>query len=169
MGLCLAAAMLVPPLLGLERYVITGDSMSGSYDRGSLLYSEEVAVSELRVGDVITYDPPPGAGPEGLVTHRIVSIRADRGRPVFRTKGDANAAADPWRFRLDRPTQARAKLSIPIVGYAVAALSIREVRMAVIGVPALAVSLALLLGLWRQAGEEARRSREGQAAPTAGV
>lgn len=165
-GLCLAAAMLVPALLGYERYVITGDSMAGTHDRGSLLYAEEVAVADLAAGDVITYAPPPDAGPQGLVTHRIVSVRAaEAGAPVFRTKGDANASADPWRFTLDQPAQARAVFSIPYLGFGIAALSVREVRMAVIGGPALLIALALAVGLWRQSGANARR--EPESAPAA--
>ena len=154
-----AAIMLLPAVFGLERYVITGDSMSGSYDRGSVLFSEVVGVDELRVGDVITYEPPPGASRDGLVTHRIVAIHAnDRGRPVLRTKGDANESRDPWQFKLSEPEQARAVAGIPYVGYAFAALGIRELRMALIGVPALLIALALLAGLWRDAGAEARRA-----------
>lgn len=154
-ALVLAALMLVPAALGLDRYVITGDSMSGTYDRGSILYSRAVAVEELRVGDVITYEAPRGAGISGLVTHRIVSIDQRRGEPAFRTKGDANATPDPWRFTLDAPTQARAEISVPFVGYAFAALGVRELRFALIGLPALAIALALLARLWREAGEEA--------------
>lgn len=155
-GLLLAATMLVPAALGLERYVITGASMSGTYDRGALLYAEQVPVTSLRVGDVITYEPPAGAGPSGLVTHRIVEIRERAGGPVFRTAGDANAKPDPWRFRLDGPMQARAEFAIPYAGWAFAALSIREVRMLVIGLPALLVAVLLLAGLWRESGRAAR-------------
>lgn len=175
-GLALAATMLVPAALGYERYVISGDSMTGAYDRGSILYAEEVAVSELEAGDVITYDPPP-RGPEGLVTHRIVSIRAarteaaprrgGRGELVLRTRGDANQSVDPWRFTLDGPTQARAAFHVPYLGYAFAALAIREVRMALIGLPALVIAVALLAGLWREAGDEAGRGDQSGAASPA--
>jgi signal peptidase len=152
-----AALMLVPALFGLQRYVITGDSMAGTYDRGSILFSEVVAVDELRVGDVITYEPPKSADTGGLVTHRIVSIDAGpRGRPVLRTKGDANETRDPWRFKLAAGEQARAVAGVPYLGYAFAALGVRELRMALIGIPALLIAAALLVGLWRDAGEEAR-------------
>lgn len=151
--------MLLPALLGYHRYVITGDSMTGTYDRGSVLYSQEVPVEELREGDVITYVPPRSSS-GNLVTHRIISIRDTRdGERVLRTKGDANKTADPGRFTLDGPTQARASFAIPYLGYAYAALSVREVRMAVIGLPAALIALALLVGLWRQAGEDAERKR----------
>ena len=62
LALGLAALMLIPAALGYHRYVITGDSMSGSIDRGSIAFDDEVPVSELREGDVITYDPPQSSG-----------------------------------------------------------------------------------------------------------
>jgi signal peptidase len=144
--------LIVPALLGYERYVIVSGSMSGTYDRGSLVFDEVVPVRELRVGDVITYRPPPGAGPAGLVTHRIVAIEAG-GR--LRTKGDANPAVDPWTFRLTGPRQARVVASVPYAGHALAALSDRRVRMLVVGVPAALIALWTLAGLWRESGAEA--------------
>ena len=60
-------------------------------------------------------------------------------------------------FTLDAPVQARAEFSVPYVGYAFAALAIREVRVLAIGLPALLVALVLLAGMWREAGEASRR------------
>ncbi len=129
--------------------------------RQPLLYAKEVPTRSLRVGDVITYSPPRRGGEGSLITHRIVSIRRDTsGVLVFRTKGDANRAADPWRFSLERPTQARAVFALPYAGYALAALGVREVRMLLIGLPALVVALTVLARLWREAGAEARRRRD---------
>jgi signal peptidase I len=123
-----------------------------------------VPVAELRVGDVITYIPPAGAGPRHLVTHRIHSVDRDgSGRPVFRTKGDANRVADPWTFTLERPTQARARAGVPYAGFVLSALGRRDVRMAVIALPALLIALFTLGRLWRQLGVEARRRAEATA------
>src|ERR671932_2582733 len=106
-AVALAAAVLVPALLGYQLYVITSGSMTGTYDRGSIVYDRVVPTRSLNVGDVITYDPPAG-GPAGLVTHRIASIRTGPGGVrVYRTKGDFNPTADPWTFTLTNPTQAR--------------------------------------------------------------
>ena len=155
-GLALGALMLLPPLAGYERYVITGDSMSGTIDRGAIVYAKTVPVRDLRTGDVITYTPPAGAGPEGVVTHRIVwRGRGASGKPLFRTKGDANRAADPWRFELADRGQARVEAQVPYAGYAVAALGIRWVRMLLIGLPAVLVAVGVLAGAWREAGAEA--------------
>jgi len=156
LALGLAALMLVPGLFGYQRYVITGGSMTGSIDRGSVVFDRIVPVEQLKVGDVITYTPPPSAPVEGRVTHRIAWIgRGADGRPAFRTKGDANAKADPWKFELGRRTQAVVAFHVPYVGYALSALSVRWVRILAIGVPALLIALSLMVGLWRQAGEEA--------------
>jgi signal peptidase len=159
-AVALAAAVLVPALLGYQRYVITSGSMTGTYDRGSLVYDRVVPTASLKVGDVITYAPPAGAGPTGLVTHRIVSITPQPGGArVLRTKGDANAAADPWTFTLRNPTQARTAFHLPYAGFALAALAERRLRMLIIGVPALLVALSVLAALWRDAGEAALDAR----------
>ncbi len=151
-----AALMLVPQLLGLERYVITGGSMEPTIKRGSLVFDRVVAAEDLRRGDVVTYLPPAGEGPGTLVTHRIVWRGRDaKGRLGFRTKGDANASVDPWRFSLGA-RQAKVVLAIPYAGYVLDFLSGRTARMLLIGLPALLVAIAVLAGLWRDAGAEAR-------------
>jgi signal peptidase len=159
-GLLFGALLVLPALAGWQRYVIVSGSMTGTYDRGSLVLDEVVPVADLRKGDVITYMPPEGSGPDGLVTHRIVSIAKDprTGVTVYRTKGDFNAGADPWTFTLGQPTQARVRLGIPYVGFAVAALSRRDLRMLIVGIPAALIALTSLAGLWRDAGTEAARA-----------
>ena len=143
-ALALAALMLVPALLGYERYVITGDSMGPTFGRGSIVYARAVPVGDLQVGDVITYTAP---GARRKVTHRIVwAGRGASGERAFRTRGDASAAPDPWRFELSRPTQARVVGHVPYAGYVLAALGIRWVRILAIGVPAALIALALLAG-----------------------
>ena len=147
----LAGMLLVAAALGYERYVITSGSMAGTIDRGSLVFAQAVPVSDLRVGDVIVYEPPAGAGPEGLIAHRISWAGRDRdGDRAFRTKGDANRTADPWRFTLRSRRQARASFSVPYVGYLLAALGVRELRMLLIGLPALLIGIAVAMALWRE-------------------
>jgi len=154
----LAAILLIPAALGYQRYVIVSGSMTGTYDRGSIVFDKEVPVRDLTVGDPITYQPPPGASPEKLLTHRIVWIGHDKqGSETFRTKGDANETADPWTFTLDKPNQAKVAFSVPYVCYILTALSIPTVRMLAIGIPAVVVAFLILSGIWRDAGEEARR------------
>ena len=153
----LAVAILVPALLGFQRYVITSGSMTGTYDRGSVVFDRVVPTASLRAGDVITFRPP---GHPAFVTHRIASVQTVRGQRVFTTKGDANRAADAWGpIALGDARQARVAFHLPYLGYAIATLSERKVRMIVIGVPALLIALAALAGLWRDSTPEPRSTQ----------
>lgn len=152
LGLALAGVMLLPAAFGLQRYVITSGSMTGAYDRGSVVFDRVVPTSELRPGDVVTFQPPHQTG---LVTHRIVSIdRGPGGQATFRTRGDANPVADPWRFHATQPKLPRVEGSIPYLGFVIAALDVRWVRMLVIAFPALLIAFAVLGDLWRRSGME---------------
>jgi signal peptidase I len=169
-GLLFGALLIAPSLLGWERYVITSGSMTGTYDRGSLVFDEVVPTKSLKVGDVITYRPPRGSGgPKGLVTHRIAKMKQDRktGKTVFRTKGDANKTIDPWTFTLPDKEQARVVAGVPKVGFALAVLAQREFRMLIVGLPALLIAFFVLAGLWRDAGREAEARAAAAAATTA--
>jgi signal peptidase len=162
--LCLAV-LLVPALLGLQRYVITGGSMAGTISKGSISYARLTPVTELRTGDIITFVPP---AESGAVTHRIVSVkRSDSGQLVFRTKGDANETVDPWTVTFPQPEQARYVFHVPYLGYVLALLSIRAVRMLLIGLPALLIAASILWSLWRSAGEEVRRQEAEQSSTPA--
>lgn len=140
-------AYILPSLFGYDRYAITGGSMSGAFERGSLAFEKPVPVAELRIGDIITYRPPAETGIEGLVTHRIVEINDGKSGGRMRTKGDANAADDPWTFQLDQGTQPRVAYTVPYAGYAFLALADRDTRMLVIGVPAGIIALFSLIEL----------------------
>jgi signal peptidase I len=145
-----ALLVLATAVVGWQRYAIVSGSMSGTYDKGSLVLDEVVAVSDLKVGDVITYTPPTG---DHLITHRIAWIGHDAsGARVFRTKGDANPVADPWTFKLDRPEQARVRFGVPFAGYGLMALADRQVRMVLIAFPAVLIAFFNLAGLWRRLG-----------------
>jgi signal peptidase len=143
----LGALMLVPTILGYQRYVIEGGSMGRELPRGSIAFAEVVPTREIEPGDVITYRPP---GATELRTHRVISVGRSQGERLYRTKGDANEATDRPTFTLPHETQARVVMHVPLAGYAVAALSIRAVRMATIGGPALAIALVAFRSAWRE-------------------
>jgi signal peptidase len=144
----LVGVLFLPTLLGYSRYAIVGASMQGTYDRFSAVYETPVPVTELAVGDVITYVPPPESGISTYVTHRIVEIEeTDDGRPLFRTKGDANPIEDPWQFTLDRPEQNVVRFSIPWLGWFLLKLADPGFRQLAIGIPAAFIALGALLEL----------------------
>jgi signal peptidase I len=153
-ALVTAALMILPAALGMQRYIITTGSMTGTYDPGSVVFDKPVQQSDLRVGDVITYRPPLDSGHKGLVTHRIVRMGRDaRGLLELRTKGDANNVADPWKFSMTGGRAQRVVASVPYVGYIFAELTQRTVRMLVIGAPALLIFLMAAASFRREARE----------------
>ena len=142
------AAWIVPSAFGYSRYVITGPSMTGTYDKGSVVFEKPVAVGDLRVGDVITYMPPADSGVPNLVTHRILRMqKAQGGGVLFTTKGDHNASADPWHFKLLDSTQPVVQHAVPYAGWAFIGLADRQVRMLAVGGPAVLVGLLALAEL----------------------
>lgn len=149
--------MVIPLAFGYERYVITGGSMTGTIPKGALIFSKNTPVRSLKVGDIITYMPP---GTHKAVTHRIIAIARDAKKDrVFQTKGDANAAPDPWKFTLDRPQQAVYHFAIPYLGYVLVALSLPISRVLILALPALIIALSIMRALWREAGDEVRRQK----------
>ena len=142
------AAYIVPGLLGYERYVITGGSMTGSIPKGSIAFEKAVPVADLAVGDVITYLPPPASGVSTLVTHRIVALGPGAGgTTVLHTQGDANPDPDPWLFSLTSGTQPVVEHSVPWAGYVFVGLADPQVRLLVIGIPAGLIALVALRDL----------------------
>jgi signal peptidase len=167
-GACLLAAlMVVPTLLGYQRYVIVSGSMEPTIPVGSVVYDEVVPVEDIEVGDIITFVPPPEYDIDDPVTHRVVEITVlDEsagaelaGQRLFRTKGDANPDKDPWRMVLDGPDQARVVHHLPYVGYFYMALQVRWVQVAVIAIPALALIGYVVITLWRVSGEAVKQEQ----------
>jgi signal peptidase len=75
---------------GLGSYVVTGGSMEPQVHKGSLVLVQPVSPSEVKVGDVITFQQY-----DQTTTHRVIAIAQDARGLVFKTKGDANSVADP--------------------------------------------------------------------------
>jgi signal peptidase len=155
-----AVVLLGPSLLGYQRYIILTGSMTGTYNRGSIVFDKPVPTASLKVGDPITYNPPPGFTSQGRVSHRIYRITVGKnGVRTYQTKGDANKNPDIWHFTLPRPTQDEVKFDVPEIGYLFLILSIRDFRLIVVGVPAILIGLWELRKLWREGGAEVKREK----------
>jgi signal peptidase len=156
-GLLFGLMLFVPLTLGMHHYVILTGSMTGTYDRGSIVFDRPVPTDRLRVGDAITYNPPPGLSEHSRITHRIFRVTRDHdGLRTFQTKGDANTAPDSWKFQLALPTQDKVVFHVPYAGFVLEVLSIRNYRLVLVGIPALLVVLSVLRQLWRDSSAHAR-------------
>jgi signal peptidase len=104
--------VLLPAVLGLDRYVVTDRAMGGSLDRGSVVLAREVPPTDLRVGDVVTFARPDVESDE-LVVRRIVSIEDG----AATTRADGAGTPDPWTVPLADSNYARVSVGVPWLGY----------------------------------------------------
>ena len=144
------AALLVG---GYKPIAVYSGSMVPTIRVGGLAVDRVVPASDVRVGDVITFQDPYVQG--RLVTHRVIRIfHTDHGL-AYRTKGDANAVRDPWTIKLpDRV--GRMSFSVPYAGYVLWYLHTREIRAALILLGALIALTTMLRWIWRDEPVEAR-------------
>ena len=133
-------------VLGYRPVAVYSGSMVPGLRVGSIAVDRNVPSASIRVGDVITFAHPYVRG--RLVTHRVVRIFHTKRGLAYRTKGDANAARDPWTIRLSGRV-GRVSFSVPYAGYLLWYLHTREVRTALILFSALLLAAWVLRRIWR--------------------
>lgn len=138
----------IPRVAGFQTFVLSGHSMTGSINYGSLVVSKPVAVRTLKRGDIVTFDPSWSPRP---VTHRIVKIERRNNRLAFWTKGDANRERDPAAQSFSRRVDLY-RLHIPFVGWALWALD--RFGFLLLGIPAFAIGLMEMIKLWRESAPD---------------
>jgi signal peptidase I len=115
-SLCLVTA-LAAAAFDLRPLVFRSGSMAPSIETGDLAVAQEVAASELGVGDVVSVKTASGS----RVTHRIVTVTKRDGHATLALKGDANSATDAEPY--DVETADRVLFSVPAGGYVLAWLA----------------------------------------------
>lgn len=134
-------------------------SMRPTIPEGSVIVQTPIALSQVRVGDVITYSIP--VEDHRVVTHRVVEMIEGGASPVVRTKGDANRSADPWVARLAGEEVWRVRASVPKLGYALLALRQPAAKRVSLMLVPLLLAMVWLRDIW------APRTRPGTAAAAA--
>ena len=131
---------------GYKPVAVYSGSMRPTLGVGSLAVDRVIEARSVRVGDLITFDDPTVVG--RLVTHRVVQIVPTKHGLAYRTKGDANAARDPWAIRLNHEV-GRVAFDVPLAGYVLYYAHTREIRSALIGIAAAFLLFGLLRRIWR--------------------
>jgi len=142
-----------PHVFGYRTMTMLTGSMAPEIDPGDVTIVTPIAISEVTEGMVITYHRP--IEDHSLVTHRVISVeQAADGTVTIQTKGDANAAADPWTATLKGDTAYQVRAVIPELGHLIQALRAPVVTQALLyGAPTLLVGW-LLLTIWRPTRDE---------------
>jgi signal peptidase len=159
LALVVVAALILArgiPLTGRSTFVVSGPSMEAAVHQGSAIVVEPVDADDIRVGDVVTMR----VGPEQAVfTHRVIRIAARPDGLWLETKGDANATPDPVLV----PATAvigRVRLTIPAIGYVIAALSTSNGLLLGGGLAGMLLALVLLLEGLETGGQTRRHEPE---------
>jgi len=125
-------------------------SMSPTIPAGSVAVVQEVAASEIQVGDVVTVDRV-GDLP---VTHRGTSISsgASDAERVITMRGDANAADDPYPYTVQ--TVRVVLFSVPGIASAIVAMG----NPYVLGGLTIAATTLVVWAFWPRSSSSRRRS-----------
>jgi signal peptidase len=136
----------------LHFQTVTSGSMRPTISPGDVAVTQTVAVSSLKVGDVIVFFPPTSTTEP--VMHRIVSLV----NGVITTRGDANNVNDPWQVTLTGTTAYRMVAVVPFIGW------LTELQRPALIVAGLLVGLAILLELRKEVrGRNTKARSEPQA------
>jgi signal peptidase len=108
-----------PRFLAYETFIVRSGSMEPAIGTGALVIVQPIEPRLVRVGDVITYRRP--EDPDTTITHRVVEVRPGpsggaAAAPIFRTRGDANNAVDPWEVQLQGVAW-RVTFDVPLAGF----------------------------------------------------
>ncbi len=107
----MAAALIVPRILGYTPYTVLSGSMEPNYPIGSVVFVHHVEPEHIHENDVVMYQLANGIP----VTHRVVSVNSAQRTLI--TKGDANPTADIAAIPLDAVV-GKAGMCLPLLGYA---------------------------------------------------
>lgn len=145
------AAMPVARLLGYGVLVVRGGSMGKALPSGSLVFTKPQAAEEVRPGDVIVIRETTEGVQARPKLHRVVSLQVEGDRILVRTKGDANAAADPNLYVVpDRV--AAASRSLPYLGFLVGAVTTPLGWVLGVALPASVLCFFILHRIWSRGG-----------------
>ena len=135
--LVVMGALLIPAIFESRLAVVLSGSMEPTLPTGSLAIMDPVDPQDIRVGDIIVFEPPMGKS-NTTVSHRVLDIQHNG----FVTKGDANEEADPYIIPPENVTD-KVIWHIPRIGYAVEDL--KELASTIWGLVLLIVLPALLI------------------------
>jgi signal peptidase len=107
--------VVLPKLLGAVPLTILSGSMAPTMPAGALAVVRPVEATQVRVGDVLSYQTDPDV--PTLVTHRVIAVsRNAHGDVSLTLQGDANSAPDELPVRPDQ-VQGSVVYAVPYVGW----------------------------------------------------
>jgi signal peptidase len=136
-------AVLIPSVFSGSLAIVRSSSMEPAMRTGALAVMLPVNVEEVRVGDIIVFDPPWDSSSDVTVSHRVIGVY-NKGELLFDTKGDAVEESDPY-YVPAASVHGRVLFSIPYMGYA-ANSALRYVRTWLGLVTLVCIPMVILIG-----------------------
>ena len=110
-----SAANVRTPLYGA--YVIVSGSMEPIIKIRDAVVTRRVdSISDIKIGDVVTYRAMDEAYYGILITHRVVDIQTTNGKTIFVTKGDNNETVDRSPIEFGQ-IMGKVVMRVPKIGY----------------------------------------------------
>jgi signal peptidase I len=135
---------------------VLSPSMEPTFHPGDLVITRPEPATDIKVGQVVALPVP--SEPGQRYVHRIISVATKDGKPLVRTKGDANPAPEPYTLRNDSPTVPVVVTTVPQIGRLSVLLQHTTLRLVVMAVTVVAILLAawrMLVGPPRNKGRHA--------------
>ena len=140
----------------IKPYVVTSGSMRPTIYEGSVAFVTR-GVTNINKGDVITFIRPDDF--KQNVTHRVADIEEIDGKPMYKTKGDANNTVDPWEVRPEA-VWGKVAFNIPLIGYVVEFAKTRAGVLVIVVLPMLLIALDEVR-IIRQEVKKMKKSKSG--------
>ncbi|MFC4223945.1 signal peptidase I [Lysinibacter cavernae] len=157
-GLVALAALVVPRIIGAVPLAVLTGSMNPAIHPGDLIVTQPTDIDNIRVGDVITFQP--NSADPMLITHRVVEKSVVGGEAQLVTRGDANGANDE-PIVADQ-VKGKVLYSLPYVGYATQAVpnDLRAWAVPAVGVVLIGYAAVTLTLSFRRTRQERAQQEE---------
>lgn len=107
---------LIPTAFSGTLAIVRSSSMEPAMPAGALAVMLPVDAEDVKVGDIIVFDPPWDPDATVTVSHRVIGVYRNE-EIIFDTKGDATEDSDPYYVPAQR-VHGKVVFSIPYLGYA---------------------------------------------------
>ena len=134
----------VPNIVGMHSFVVMSGSMTPTLKVGDVVVDRPVGVTDVRIGDIITFKDPAG---NRLVTHRVRRLGTENGKVDIETKGDRNNSVEDWSVGTDGRV-GLVVYHVPKVGYALTWTRTRQGRLFLV-LLVLVIGVYEIVELWR--------------------
>lgn len=151
-AILIAAAILIPPLVGIQTTIVDTASMDTNLPLGSITYSTDVDASEIKVGDEVLKD-------NNTSTYAYIVKKIDKSSDTFTVVNAEDKNADTEEITL-RNSVPKVAVVVPYIGYVIIAMHSTEGIIVIALVVVLIVILFILSELWKEKPEEEAEDEE---------